>query len=800
MHPDLTLHIRRVGATAAGVDYVERADAAPARLVGKTRHLSVSTRFASPKMGVVLQAESHTCELPFLHACELRDDVLAVYDQPPQLSIEQIDRRGRLRRDAITPDFLVITAEGVVIYECKTGSKLQELVNERPQSWTLDAAGYRFLPGEQAVRALGFRFSVHNADSISAVHAANLRLLVNLKRSKVPSLDDRQLAKAALWLQRRHAMTIDDLADRLKLQDVSPLLATVQAGQLHALLRWQLLSDSLHTLVCATSEHAMLAERTVIATAELDALRAQNFQAPIAFSPKALEKACIAIERIRLIRAGELVPNRTDYRHLAKLNKGIASGKSIVESVAPAYHLRGTHSRLSPEAKALITECIDVYWTSLHLKGTEIHRLTGAKFVALGQTAPCRETIRLAVLEAKTHKRMQRREGHRAANAGMAPIAATQMAIPASYAWERAHIDSTIIDEKVWLGSRLSRILVRPTMYLLIDEATSFILAYWISFSHAGKQAIACLLRDCIRRHQKLPCCVMHDLGSEYLSVFHETFYATLGIDLQRRPSGAPRWGGHVESGFNRINSLIIHRLPGNTQNDRLGRGSTRDVRSDAHARHDVKELLIILERDFRGWLNKRPVEGGTGAPQANFKTSSAKFDCIARGVPLTSQTLALSAIPVPVQHCIDQAHGIRYMHRRYIGDAIRDPRLDGHKVNIRWEPYNSSVIYAEINRRWERLVSRDYVRRENAGHIAQMTELYLRFDVVRSTWAMRQEFDAVHAAEVSQNWEKQDPLTDASPTINRAPKKPDGEDKDPFAEARCLDNVLLAQEANHVD
>lgn len=800
MHPDLTRHIRRFGATAAGIAYVERAEMAPTRLVGKTRHLSVSTRFASPKMGVVLQAESHTCELPFLHACELRTDVLAIYDQPPQLFIEQTDRRGRLRRDAITPDFLVIASEEVVIYECKTGAKLRELVNERPCSWTLDTAGYRFLPGEQAAGALGFRFAVHNADSISAIHAANLRLLVNLKRSGVSPLDERQLAKATLWLQRRHAMTIDDLADRLRLQDVSPLLATVQAGQLHVLLKWQLLSDFLHTLVYATSEHAALAEQAMIVAAELDPLRPQNFKAPIAFSPKALSKACIAVERIRLIQAGKLAPNRTDYRQLAKLNKGTASGKTAMESVTPAYHLRGTHARLSAESKAVVAECIDAYWTAMHPKITEVHRSTRARFSAIGQPAPCYETIRQAVHEATTHKRTRQREGHRAANAGMAPIPATQAAIPASYAWERAHIDSTDLDEKVWLGSRLNRILVRPKLYLLIDEATSYILAFWLCFSHAGRQAVACLLRDCIRRHQKLPCCVVHDLGSEYLSVFHEAFYATQSIDLQRRPSGAPRWGSHVESAFNRINSLIVHRLPGNTQNDRLGRGATRDVRSQAHARHDVSELLQILEKDFMGWLNQRPVEGQIGTPQANFDASSARFDSIARSVPLTSETLAQSAIPVPALHRIDQAHGIRYMHRWYIGDAIRDPRLHGQKVSIRWEPYNPSVIYANINRHWERLVTRDYVRFENAGHLAQMTELYLRFDVPRSGWALRQEVDMVHASQISQNRVAQDPPAHIPPTDGNASAKPKAEDKDPFADARCIDDALLAQEADHVD
>ena len=56
---------------------------APNRRVGSGAG-NVLCRFPSTKMGRIIQAESHTVELPFVYAAERDPEVLELWDQPRQ--------------------------------------------------------------------------------------------------------------------------------------------------------------------------------------------------------------------------------------------------------------------------------------------------------------------------------------------------------------------------------------------------------------------------------------------------------------------------------------------------------------------------------------------------------------------------------------------------------------------------------------------------------------------------------------------------------------------------------------------
>jgi hypothetical protein len=130
---EIIAHVRRLGLPESGVEYIRPALDGPSRFVGRNGFLAVSTRFASQKLGEVIQSESHTSELPFVHKQELDHDVLAVLDQPPSLPVETIDRRGRRHPHQKTPDYLVIRKDSVVLYECKQRAELNTLI-ETPTS------------------------------------------------------------------------------------------------------------------------------------------------------------------------------------------------------------------------------------------------------------------------------------------------------------------------------------------------------------------------------------------------------------------------------------------------------------------------------------------------------------------------------------------------------------------------------------------------------------------------------------------------------------------------------------------
>ena len=261
------------------------------------------------------------------------------------------------------------------------------------------------------------------------------------------------------------------------------------------------------------------------------------------------------------------------------------------------------------------------------------------------------------------------------------------------------------------------------------------------------------------------------------------------GADLVRRPKKAPRYGDKVEAHFGRINQLVVNQLPGNTQNDKLGRSSSRNMRSAAHARHDLIEFIGVIEKSLMGILNDRPVGDEVATPREQFEASQQQFHGVARSISTTSDILALTAIPAqPRTRQISHTHGIRFQKRRYVGAGIRAPELDGLSVDVRWEPYNPCIIYAHIGDTWERLICSGYQALENVGHEARVAELYLRFDTATATRLAKEKADCELVTLLYKGLEK--------PPIPVTVEPESDEKCDLFADARQLSLEKLREGA----
>ena len=91
----------------------------PVRRVGGGRR-NVVVRYASRKMGRVIQAESRNVELVFLEQCEHDPNVLFFLCQPTFLSVRITDAKKRIRPIRTVPDYFVLhKEEGFYFVECK---------------------------------------------------------------------------------------------------------------------------------------------------------------------------------------------------------------------------------------------------------------------------------------------------------------------------------------------------------------------------------------------------------------------------------------------------------------------------------------------------------------------------------------------------------------------------------------------------------------------------------------------------------------------------------------------------------
>lgn len=74
------------------------------------------------------------------------------------------------------------------------------------------------------------------------------------------------------------------------------------------------------------------------------------------------------------------------------------------------------------------------------------------------------------------------------------------------------------------------------------------------------------VIRECIKRHGRLPQIFVTDGGKEFSSVYFETLLAIFECTRKVRPPAESRVGNLVERMFFTTNTQFVHNLQGNTQ------------------------------------------------------------------------------------------------------------------------------------------------------------------------------------------------------------------------------------------
>jgi len=149
----------------------------PARRV-QGRLLNVCGTYASRKMGVSIQFESHTVELWAIYTMEYDRAVLEFFDQPYQLELHYQGPSGRQTKALHTPDFLVLRTDGACFEEWKPEEQLFDLMVAHPGRYQRDDTGiWHCPPGEAAAASLGLSYRVRSSAELHPGYIRNLIFL-----------------------------------------------------------------------------------------------------------------------------------------------------------------------------------------------------------------------------------------------------------------------------------------------------------------------------------------------------------------------------------------------------------------------------------------------------------------------------------------------------------------------------------------------------------------------------------------------------------------------------------------------
>ena len=181
----------------------------PARRVGGGRKNAV-IRYASRKLGCVVQAESRTVEGAFVQYCEFTPEVVFYLCQPWTLSVPVVDVRGRRLTIHTVVDFLLLDSRGFHFVECKSPGELRRDSECEHPRFVREDGRWRWPAAENAARALGLGFDLFTSEDVNPIWLRNMRFLADYMDVPAPC-DATQLERIEERLTREGSIRLCEL-------------------------------------------------------------------------------------------------------------------------------------------------------------------------------------------------------------------------------------------------------------------------------------------------------------------------------------------------------------------------------------------------------------------------------------------------------------------------------------------------------------------------------------------------------------------------------------------------------------
>lgn len=273
--------------------------------------------------------------------------------------------------------------------------------------------------------------------------------------------------------------------------------------------------------------------------------------------------------------------------------------------------------------------------------------------------------------------------------------------------FEIAHLDHTKLDIEL-VCSTTGKLLGHPWATFMVDAYSRRILSAYLTYDEPSYRSNMMVLKECVKRHGRLPKVLVVDGGKDFQSTYFETFLACYAIQKQVRPPSKPRFGSVCERLFGTTNKIFIHNLVGNTQLMTNVRQVSKEISPRKHA---VWTLPLFSEYLFK-WLYEiyDTLEHSTlgQSPRDVFLNGIAKTG--ERNFTLIGDDELFRMLTLPTTKKgnakVQPGRGVKINHFYYWSNLLYDPDVEGKQVEVRYDPFNMGVAYAYVKKRWIQLRS----------------------------------------------------------------------------------------------
>ncbi len=691
-------------------NYVLDALTAPSRNVGLSSYSAVAGAFPSRKMAWSVPFESRSGELSLAIHLEFDPEVVAYLDQPPRVDIVRTKASGKTYRTSYTPDFLVIYQDEIVLVQVKSEAEIERLLETCAVDWQRIDGDVHDLAADAAFGGYELPHTVISSADLNRIRTANLYHLLHLRRRGAQCSDElrasvfRAFSKKAVW-------TIEELASAVGTIDVSPIHHLVDAGELFCDLDQHLLADIKSCLVGRSAE---LLEH-VLASLETSA---PGGEPPDLTRVPSEAAAARALANLHSIESGKVNGNTSRWRSAIRL--GMARGLTKFQAITPKFHLQGNRKSKRPIIVLAFAENV-IRNHFANGKRPSLHSVFRLYKTEAEEWHPGLRRVSKPTFQSIAHSIWPiiagARGGKRAGHAAESPTDVALRAVKPLMPFEQATCDHCLLKISCVVLRKGKKTYCRqPYLTVLRDVATGVVLAFWLSFSKPSSVACAAVLRRCARTHGRLPQAIVIDHGAEFRSVFFRSLLAHFVIMPIDRPSSHPRYGSEAERYFGIFTSKWLSSRPGN----RVDYRETRSV-SGSHSPENMAELSVLdLLRDlveFNAWHANWGSDSQTVAPQELFDAGLARFPLCGIDVEIDEEFDIITSVDMG-KYSLDPVRGMKIGRPWFWAPELATGRLASKSIEVRKDPENACVVYANLGTRWVRCLS------SGAPHMAAMDPL----------------------------------------------------------------------------
>lgn len=391
------------------------------------------------------------------------------------------------------------------------------------------------------------------------------------------------------------------------------------------------------------------------------------------------------------------------WRRLAQEGE-VKYGNEFV-GLIPSTHKRGNRTRRVDEvALQIMHDIINTEVKHPSAPGnTNAWSLVVAKCKTAGVLAPSKKTFATEIRRLCNPEELKKaREGEKAGYDLETPFLSIHRETPrhGTRPFGIAHIDHTQLDLQM-VNEETGMEMGKPWLTVMIDAFTRMILGWIITFDAPSYRSCMLVVRDCARRHGRIPSMLIVDHGPEFGSIYLDQLIAFLRIHKMQRPASQPRFGNVVERFFGLNNTEFIHSLHGNNKALQAPRrmSPTHDPRNLAvwnlRAFNEAFEAFLkeVYHASEIPSLGISPMK----ALEIGLMQSGARAHCLInydRDFIIATMPTTKKGTSTIQKNCSFKANYIEYY-------APALAKHIGQKLPVRYNPFDISRAYIQTDKGW---------------------------------------------------------------------------------------------------